>query len=140
MKLVDANVLIYAVNPAAAAHERARRWIEASLSGSATVGFSWSALLAFLRISTRPVFATPLTIEQALGLTDDWLGASAARIVHPTATHARVLGDLLRSTGSGGNVVTDAHLAALAIEHRAEVVTFDRDFGRFPGVRWELPG
>lgn len=140
MKLVDANVLLYAVNEASPHHERSRSWLDAALSGAATVGLAWVPMLAFLRISTRPgLFPRPLNIATAAAVVDAWLAAPAARMVHPSARHPQVLAELLGQVGSGGNLVNDAHLAALAIEHRAQVVTFDTDFARFAGVRWELP-
>lgn len=83
---------------------------------------------------------TPLTAEDAIAQVQAWLGAPAAVVVQPTARHAAVLGGLLREAGTAGNLTTDAHLAALAIEHGAEIVSYDRDFGRWPGVRHRLPG
>lgn len=140
MKLVDANVLIYAVNADAPQHDRARGWLDRALNGAAGVGFSWVPLLAFLRLTTRRgLFATPLTVAQANGVIQDWLAQPSARVVAPTARHAFVLAELLEGLGAGGNLVNDAHLAALAIEHRAEVITFDHDFGRFGGVHWAEP-
>lgn len=140
MKLVDANVLLNAVNASAPDHASARRWLDHALSGGAPVGFAWIVLLAFLRLTTRPgLFERPLTVDQALEVVDGWLEPPAARFVHPTTRHATVLAGLLRGAGTAGNVVNDAHLAALALEHRAQVVTYDSDFGRFPGVRWERP-
>lgn len=135
MVLVDANVLLYAVNEEMAAHDRARLWIEESLSGDEPVGFAWVVLLAFLRVSTLPaLFPSPLDIGQALELVDLWLAATPARVVAPTQRHAVVLGELLRSSGAAGNLTSDAHLAALAIEHGARICTFDGDFARFESV------
>lgn len=140
MKLVDANVLLYAVNRSSAQHERARTWLDDALSGGASVGFAWVALLAFLRIGTRPgLFPRPLSATEASGVVQDWLAQPAAQVLSPTARHPFVLADLLAHVGVGGNLVNDAHLAALAIEHRAEIVTYDTDFARFPGVRWVMP-
>ena len=97
-------------------------------------------LLAFLRLSTKSaVFPQPLTVEEATTQVDDWLDAPAAALVSPTARHAPRLAGLLSTAGGGGNLVNDAHLAALALEHRAQIVTFDTDFARFPEVRWEHP-
>jgi toxin-antitoxin system PIN domain toxin len=94
------------------------------------------ALLGFLRLSTRNgIFARPLGIEQALSVVDVWLSQPTASILNPTDRHSGVLGRLLLGAGSGGNLVSDAHLAALAIEHGAELGTFDRDFARFAGLR-----
>lgn len=140
MKLVDANVLLYAVNRDSGHHEPARAWLDGALSGQATVAFSWIVLLAFVRLTTKPgLFPSPLTVEQAMDRVDAWLGASPAVVVEPTVDHPRIVRDLLDSVGTGANLVNDAHLAALAIEHRATVVSYDHDFGRFEGVSWEAP-
>ena len=140
MKVVDANVLLYAVNEDATKHQESREWLDAALSGRATVGFSWIVLLAFVRLSTKAgVFPRPLTLAAALGVVEAWLAQPAAVVVEPTARHASVLADLLQAVGVGGNLVNDAHLAALAIEHHGLVVSFDRDFDRFAGVKWEEP-
>jgi toxin-antitoxin system PIN domain toxin len=140
VKLVDANVLLYAVNTDAPHHERSVRWLDGALSGADTVAFAWIALLAFVRLSTKAeLFPTPLGVEAAMDRVDAWVGAGPAVIVEPTRDHPRILRDLLRPLGSGGNLVNDAHLAALSIEHRCGIVSFDNDFGRFAGVDWTLP-
>jgi toxin-antitoxin system PIN domain toxin len=139
VKLVDANVLLYAVNVDADHHEESRAWLDRALSGAATVGFSWVALLAFLRLSTKVgLFPRPLTAEQAMNRVDAWLAAPPAVVVEPTVGHARLVRAFLGKVGVGGNLVNDAHLAALAVEHRGVVVSYDHDFSRF-GVEWELP-
>lgn len=141
MRIVDANVLIYAVNTSSVHHERSRRWLDAALRGDETVGFAWTVLLAFLRLATHPaVFARPLTPEQASDIVRGWLAQPAAVVVEPSARHADVLAGLLREVGTAGNLVNDAHLAAIALEHGAAIATFDADFGRFAGLRWEAPG
>ncbi len=140
MKLVDANVLLYAVNRDAEHHETARAWLDRALSGDATVAFSWVALLAFVRLSTKVgLFPSPLGIEGALDRVHAWTTAAPAVIVEPTPDHAMVLRRLLGEVGVGGNLVNDAHLAALAVEHRCVVVSYDNDFSRFDGVTWEQP-
>lgn len=135
MILVDANVLVYAVDSDSHHHRAARRWLEAALSGSAPVGFAWVVLLAFLRVTTRPgILRTPLPPERALAFVDEWLAQPNARAVVPGEGHWAVLRSLLRSTGTAGNLTSDAHLAALALEHGAAVCSTDRDFERFPGI------
>jgi uncharacterized protein len=140
VKLVDANVLVYAVNASARHHDRSRRWLDGALSGDDTVAFSWVALLAFVRLCTKTgLFPAPLTVDQAMDRVDAWLAAPPAVVIEPTRNHPAVVRTLLAPFGTGGNLVNDAHLAALAIEHRCTIVSFDNDFGRFPAVRWELP-
>lgn len=140
MKLVDANVLLYAVNTSSRQHERSRAWLEGALAGGAAVAMAWVPLLAFVRISTRAgLFPRPLTVVQAGQVVQDWLAQPACTLVHPTARHPYLLADLLDGVGVGGNLVNDAHLAALALEHRAEIVSYDTDFARFPGVRCSPP-
>lgn len=140
MRIVDANVLLYAVNTAADHHEASRRWLDGALSGEDTVGLAWVPLLAFMRLTTRHgLFPSPLTSEAAMARVLDWCNAPGAVIVSPTPRHGDVLSGLLSQVGAGGNLVNDAHLAALAIEHRARIVSYDNDFGRFDGVQWETP-
>ena len=140
MKLVDANVLLYAVNERSSHHRTARAWLDNALGGGDTIGFAWTVLLAFIRIATHPaIFARPLEPAAAIGIVRDWLQQPAASIVEPTARHADVLGGLLVQAGTAGNLVADAHLAALAVEHDATVVSYDVDFTRFSGVRWYMP-
>jgi uncharacterized protein len=139
--VVDANVLLYAVNSSAERHGEARAWLDRSLSGADTVGFSWIVLLAFLRLSTKVgLFPSPLPVDAALQRVRAWLAQPPAVLLEPTPRHLDVLAGLLGGTGTGGNLTSDAHLAALALEHRATVVTYDADFGRFPGVAWTGPG
>lgn len=138
--LVDANVLLYAVNRDAPLHRTSRRWLDGALAGSEPVGFAWHVLLAFLRLSTRAaLFARPLDVDQAMNTIEAWLAQPSSIVVHPTGRHAGILRGLLSPLGTGGNLAGDAHLAALSIEHGAEVLSFDHDFGRFPGVRWRSP-
>jgi uncharacterized protein len=140
VKLVDANVLLNAVNRSAPQHAAARTWLEAALGGGAIVGFAWLPLLAFVRISTMAnIFERPLTPLQATGWVSQWLQQPSAREVSPTAHHAAVLAEMMKHVELGGNLANDAHLAALAIEHKASVVSFDRDFSRFPRVKHEIP-
>lgn len=140
MLLVDANVLLHAVNERAREHDVARDWLLEALGGREAVAFSWAPLLAFLRLATHPaVFPSPLTVERAVEVVERWLEAPPVVLVEPTGRHLPLLRGLLVRCGTAGNLVGDAHLAALALEHDATVVSFDRDFGRFE-VRWRLPG
>lgn len=140
MKLVDANVLLNAMNTAAPDHQVAKRWLDHALSGGSPVGFAWVVLLAVLRLATRSgLFQRPLTIEEATALIRGWLDASPAVVVNPGPRHCDLLSELLAAAGTAGNLTNDAHLAALALETNATVVSFDADFGRFQNVRWSRP-
>lgn len=140
MRLVDANVLLHAVNTRSPNHERARTWLDAALEAPEPVGFAWTVLLAFLRLATHPaVYARPLTTREAADAMRDWLSRPSATVVEPTSRHLDLLVGLLETTGAAGNLVNDAHLAAIAVENDAIVVSFDTDFARFAGVRWEAP-
>lgn len=140
MRVVDTNVLLDAVNADAAEHVTARSWLERALSGSETVGFAWVVLLAFARIATKAgVFATPLTPIVAFDYVEEWLAQPATMVVHPTPRHLALLRGFLEHSGTAGNLTTDAHLAALTVEHGGRLVSFDRDFGRFAGLRWAHP-
>ena len=140
MILPDVNVLLMAVNAAGSEHRAARDALTEGFLDARGVGFAWVSLLAFLRLSTRAgIFATPLSTADAMRVVDHWLAQPRARILRETDRHSAVIGSLLRAAGTAGNLTTDAHLAALAIEHEATVLSFDRDFARFPGVRWRIP-
>ena len=141
MVVVDANVLLYAVDRKSIHHDVARTWLDNALAGAEAIGFAWVALLAFIRVGTNPsIFPAPMSSDAATGQVEAWLAAPAAVAVEPTSRHAAILRALLRESGSAGNLTTDAHLAALAIEHAADIVSYDRDFSRFTGVRHRLPG
>jgi toxin-antitoxin system PIN domain toxin len=140
MKVPDANVLIYATNRSAAPHAVCRRWLEEALGSAEPVGFAWSVLLAFLRISTKAqLFERPLSATEALDVVDSWLAQPAAIVISETQKHSAGLRALLAPLGTGGNLTSDAHLAALAIEHGAELVSCDTDFARFAGLPWRAP-
>ena len=140
MILLDANLLIYAVNQDAPLHRRAKTWLESVLSGQEAVGFPWIVLLAFLRLTTRPgLFRHPLSADIAFDLVASWLAQPSAAIVHPGPRHLPVLRELLRPLGTAGNLTSDAHLAALAIEHGAQLCSSDTDFARFHGLKWRNP-
>lgn len=140
MILVDANVLIYAVDSDSPHHRPARRWLEAALSGTAPVGLAWIVILAFVRLTTRPgILARPLAVERALAFVDEWLAQPCVRAVAPGEGHWAVLRNLVRAAGTAGNLASDAHLAALALELGASICSTDRDFERFPGVQRVSP-
>lgn len=141
MKLVDANVLLYAVNQDAPNHAVARRWLDRALGGEESVGFTWVVMLAFLRLTTRAgLFPRPLSVDDSIGVLQAWLNRPLAVVVEPTPRHLDILSGILGETGTAANLVTDAHLAAIAVEHGAEICSFDADFSRFRGVRWRPPG
>ena len=141
MKVPDVNVLLSGRDQTARHHATARLWLETALSGSETVGLSWIVLLGFLRISTNPrVYDQPLSVADALDQLDDWIDLSSTAVVSPTNRHPAILRDLIEAAGTAANLTTDAHLAALAIEHGATLATFDGDFHRFNGLKLEYLG
>lgn len=140
MILVDANILIYASNAEADQHAESRDWLDAKLNGAAPVALPWLSLLAFLRIATNPrAFRTPLSMATAWQQVSIWLSAETVWTPEATERHAAVLGPLLSLPGVYGNLVPDAHLAALAIEHGLTLCSTDGDFARFPGLAWQNP-
>jgi uncharacterized protein len=140
VKLPDLNVLIHAVDESSDLHTNAKAWLEETLSGTETVAMAWTVLLGFVRLSTRSaVFERPLTVEEAFDLVDGWMERPSVVVVNPTERHMTVLRRLLVPLGTAGNLTTDAHLAAMSIEHDAELCSTDADFSRFPDVRWTNP-
>jgi uncharacterized protein len=140
VKLVDANLLLYATDTRSPRHPAAKSWLDALLSGDEPVAFAWAVLLAFLRLSTNPrIFVKPLSTDKALDVVQGWVAQPCAVVIHPGDRHLTLVRQLLRPLGIAGNVVTDAHLAALAIEHGAELNSCDADFSRFSGLRWVNP-
>lgn len=140
MKLVDLNLLLYAVNRDAPHHAEAKSWLEDVLSGDEPVAMPWPVLLGFLRISTHGrILPRPLTAEQAISVVDGWLEQPTVRVLEPGPEHWRILRGSLQDTGTAGNLTTDAHLAALAIENGCELCSTDPDFARFPKLRWTHP-
>lgn len=140
MILVDANLLLYAYQPRAAQHDKSRKWLESVLSEPELVRFSWLTLWAFLRIATNSrVFEKPLTIDEAEAIVGSWLAQPNAGIVEPAERHWEILRELLSDGQTTGPLVMDAVLAAIAMEHGATLYTTDRDFSRFPGLKWVNP-
>ena len=140
MILVDANILLYAEDQLNTLHTKARTWWDATLSGASPVCLCWTVLGAFIRIGTNPrVFEQPLSLDQATSRVQSWLDQPCTRIVNPTERHWTILQQLLHRGQAVANLVTDAHLAALAIEHGCELISTDSDFSRFSGIRWRNP-
>lgn len=140
MKLPDVNLFLYAYDSDSPRQAAARKWVEETLTGTETVALAWTVLVGFIRLSTRPVvFARPLPVEDAIGFVEQWLAQPACTVVEPTDRHIPVLRDLLVPLGTAGNLTSDAHLAALAIEHGATLCSADVDFSRFAGLRWVDP-
>lgn len=140
MILVDANLLLYAYHPRADQHKKSKAWLEAMLSGRELVRFTWLTLWAFLRIGTNPrVFEHPLSVSEAEAAIASWLAQPVAGIVEPGERHWDILRDVLRHGQASGPLVMDAVIAAIAIEHGATICTTDRDFSRFPEVKWINP-
>jgi toxin-antitoxin system PIN domain toxin len=138
--LVDANVLIYAIDADSPHHRPARRWLEAALSGTTPVGLAWIVVLAFIRLTTRPgILRRPLALGRAIAFIDEWLAQPYVHTVGPGEGHWTILRKLLRDAGTAGNLTSDAHLAALALEHGASVCSTDTDFARFPGLEYVSP-
>jgi toxin-antitoxin system PIN domain toxin len=140
VKLVDLNILLYAINRDSAHHERIRRWWENALGGDEPVGLAWVVLLGFLRLATNPrVFPSPLAPEDALERVYSWLNHANTRVVTETEDQWLILRGLISESGTSGNLTTDAHLASLAIANGATLVSCDTDFARFSHLRWENP-
>lgn len=138
--IVDANVLLYAVDSKSHFHATARTWLDEAMNGVERVGLPWVSLMAFQRIITHPrVTANPLTPADAWSYITDWLDADQAWVPTPGSRHRDILGQLLIDGNLHGNLVTDAHLAALAIENGTGIYSFDSNFTRFNDLRWIDP-
>jgi toxin-antitoxin system PIN domain toxin len=138
--LPDVNLLVHAYNTDSPVHAGARAWWEDLLNGTRPVGLAWAGMLGFIRLTThRQVFSNPMPVATACAHARAWLTQPQVAIVDPGARHAEILFGLLESLGTAGNLTSDAHLAALAIEHQAELHSTDADFVRFPGLRWVNP-
>jgi len=138
--LIDANLLLYAYNASSQAHEPARAWFEKVLSEPAPVRLAWISVLAFLRIGTNPrAFPSPLSVAEGVAIVSSWLERPNVGILSPGDRHWKILSQLLAAAQARGPLASDAHLAALAIEHGAILYTSDRDFARFPGLRFQDP-
>ena len=140
MILVDANILLHAYNGGSPQHQAAKKWWEQQLSGTQAVRLAWTTILAFLRIGTHfRVFSHPMAMKEAVSAVSSWLIRPMVDILHPSTTHWTTLSQLLINSGIHANLTSDAHLAALAIEHGAILVSSDLDFSRFKGLLWNNP-
>jgi toxin-antitoxin system PIN domain toxin len=141
MNIVDVNVLVYAANRAAQQHKASMSWLGAAVNGSRGVLIPWVAILGFVRLATHPrVLGKPLDAASAWGFVDRLTAAPAVRVPVPAPGHQATAQRLHLAAGGGSRLVTDAHIAALALENGADVVTWDTDFALFPGVTWGVPG
>jgi toxin-antitoxin system PIN domain toxin len=133
--LVDANLLIYALDSDSPHHARARPWLERVLSGTAPVGLPWIVILAFIRLTTRPgIMRRPLPLSDAIAYVDSWLRQPCVEAIAPGEHHWPILSAMLETTGAAGNLASDAHIAAMALERGAKVCSADHDFARFSGI------
>ncbi|MCI0607269.1 type II toxin-antitoxin system VapC family toxin [bacterium] len=140
MILIDANLLLYAYNPQSEYHERAKQWLEETFSQTEPVRLGWQSILAFLRIVTNVhVFKKPFTPREARGIVSHWLAQPSVAVLEPGERHWEILGELLEDAQIRGPLVTDAHLAALAIEHGMTLCSHDSDFLRFTGLKFQDP-
>jgi hypothetical protein len=140
MIIIDVNLLLYAINEGSPHRVRARKWLERTFAGTEAIAMPWLVVLGFLRISTNArVFATPLRAEEAIAIVDGWFAQPNVARLEPGPRHWRVLRGLLAGTGVAGNLASDAHLAAISIEHDCELCSADTDFARFPGLKYTNP-
>ena len=140
MIVPDINLLLYATVDGFSEHERARTWWEEVLNGDEDVGLAAVALFGFIRLATHPrVLDRPLAVGAAVDRVKEWLGCPQVRMLLPGPRHLEIAFQLFSKLGTGGNLTTDAQLAALAIEHQAELHSNDTDFARFDGLRWVNP-
>lgn len=140
MILADVNLLVYAHNEATPLHARARAWWEDLITRQQPIGIAWAVAFGFVRLVTHPaVLVSPLLPVDAIARVRGWLAQPEIRVVEPGPRHIGIVEELFRATGVGGSLTTDTHLAALAIEHQADLHSNDTDFRRFPGLRWVNP-
>jgi len=140
MILLDVNILVYAYDANSRHHAHARQWWENQLNGSQLIGLSWVGVLGFIRLLTNPrIFQHPYSAEEVVAIVDTWLLQPHVKMIHPSEQHFARLAGLIRQLGTAGNLTTDAHLAALAMERGLILQTTDADFARFPGLKWHNP-
>lgn len=140
MILLDTNLLLYASVTSFPQHHAAQRWLDQQLNATNRIGLPWPTLLSFVRLITNPrIFPSPMPMRQAWRQVEDWLASPPVWIPNPTERHQSVLGAMLEAVTASANVVADAHLAALAVEHGLILCSADTGFARFPGLRWQNP-
>lgn len=140
MRVLDVNLLLYAIDAESPKHDRARTFLDTAMRDEATIGLPWAVVTAFLRLTTNPrIFRTPLTVDQAIAVVDTWLARPNVALLEAGPAHWSVLRDLIHTDGTAANRVSDAHLAAIAIERGAELCSADADFARYPRLRWMNP-
>lgn len=140
MILADVNLLIHACDSRSPVHGAARDWWESTLNGPRPVALSWVTIIGYIRMVTnRRIMQAPIGVAEAIADARSWLENPRVQILEPGDRHAEIMFAFLEELGTGGNLTTDAHLAALAVEYQAELASTDTDFGRFPGVRWFNP-
>ena len=140
MILVDANILLYAEDSLSSHHGAARTWWDAQLSGSSHVCLCWPVLTAFIRISTNArLHQRPLILKEAVDRVQSWFEQPCVRLIQPTEQHWDIFQQMLHDGSATANLVSDAHLAALAVEHNCQLCSTDADFARFPKLNWRNP-
>jgi hypothetical protein len=140
LRLIDVNVLLYVVNEDAVHHSVLLPWWERALADEQPVAFSWIVLIGFLRLSTSQlIFDRPLTVDEAVDRVGRWMDHPNTRMLIESDRHWLILRELIADVGTAGNLTNDTHLAALAIQYGATLVSCDADFSRFPRLRWENP-
>ena len=140
MILVDANILLYAEDAASPLNAKARNWWDAKLSGDSPVFLCWEVIHAFIRIGTHPrVFQRPLRTVDAIERVSSWLAQPCVKVISPTENHWEIFKRMLSKGQASANLVPDAHLAALAVEHGCDFYSSDSDFSRFPKIKWKNP-
>lgn len=138
--LPDVNVLVYAVDRSSLNHAHCHQWLSAALNGTDTVFFWWHCIVGFVRVTTNPrAMAKPLTLDEAFDYVEEWLALPSSQILQPRDSDLSVFRQFAKAAGIGGNLTTDAHLAALATAHGLELCSCDSDFKKFPGLRWTNP-
>lgn len=140
MNLIDVNLLVYAVNSTASQHHPVKKWLEEMTSSGAPIVFPWVTIIGFLRVATNAkALPNPLTTNQALSSLQQWLGRDHVHIVEPGPWHWQILSEMIARFNLVGNSLTDAHLAAMAIEHGWTLYSADRGFARYPNLKWVNP-